>query len=442
MAVLQPSHPARKPRSVLLASEDWWSVYLGLLLLVVAFVAFVSGSPLNVLKTAVPVSWPKADLMAHFAANWQAYVFMYVMLALLTGIAVAAMGGKVTSYIGSFTVLFLMGLVVLILGSQVDIKTYGLEYPFWALVIGLVVANSVEAPAWFKAASGRTEFYIKTSIVLLGVNLPFTTVVQGGGWGFIEAVVIVGVGFTVAFFVAKRLGFDNPFAAVLGAGGSVCGVSAAIAVGGSVKANQKHVGYVVSLVVLYALVLIFLMPFLSKVLGLSDAVAGAWIGGSELADAAGLAAAAMVSDKATQAFTLVKLNRDVMIGVLAFILAVASVTRWNREEGQPLPSPMVIWDRFPKFVLAFLAASFLATLWVTQYGNSFSPAVTANLNAVRTWLFTLAFLCIGCNTKVRDIRSMGWRPIVAFTTVVVVNFVVGFIMAVLLFGGVIAKPLG
>lgn len=435
------AEPAKK-RSVLITSEDWWAVYLGLFLLIVTFGAFVSGSPLDILKTAMPVMWPKANLGAHFAANVNAYIFMYLMLIVITGVAVAVMGGKVLHYILSFTVLFVLSLVVLILGSQTELKTYGLEYPFWALLIGLVIGNTWSLPEWFRAGAGRTEFFIKTGIVLLGVNLPFTTVVQGGGWGFLEAVVIVGIGFTVAFIVSKRLGFDNTFAAVLGAGGSVCGVSAAIAVGGSVKANQKHVGYIVSLVVLYALVLIFLMPFLSRIMGLSHVVAGAWIGGSELADAAGLAAAAMISDKAVQAFTLVKLNRDVMIGVLAFIMAVASVTRWERKEGQPLPSPMVIWDRFPKFVIAFLLVSFLATTWTVQYGAKFAPAVTANLTTIRTWLFVLAFLCIGCNTRIQDVRAMGSKPIIAFTTVVVINLVVGFVMANLLFGGIIAKPLG
>ncbi len=435
------AEPAKK-RSILVTSEDWWSVYLGLFLLIVTFGAFASGSPLNILKTAMPVAWPKADLGAHFAANVNAYLFMYAMLVVITGVAVAVMGGKVLHYLASFTLLFAVSLLILVLGSQTDLKTYGLEYPFWALILGLIIGNVWTLPNWFKAGAGRTEFFIKTGIVLLGANLPFTTVVQGGGWGFIEAVCIVGVGFIVAFGIAKRLGFDNTFAAVLGAGGSVCGVSAAIAVGGSVKANQKHVGYIVSLVVLYALVLIFVMPFLARVIGLNEVVAGAWIGGSELADAAGLASAAMISEKAVQAFTLVKLNRDVMIGVLAFVMAIASVTRWERKEGQPLPSPMVIWDRFPKFVIAFLLVSFLATTWTVQYGANFSPAVTANLNTVRTWLFTLAFLCIGCNTKIQDVRAMGSKPIIAFTTVVVVNLVLGFILANLLFGGAIAKPLG
>ena len=440
MAGASYAEPGKK-RGALVINEDWWSVILGLFLLVITFGAFASGSPLNVLKAAMPVAWPQANLGSHFATSLGSYIALYLLLAVCTTVAVVATGGKLLDYLIAFTVLFVASLVILTLGSEQDSKKYGLEYPFWALVLGLIVGNTWTLPAWFRAGAGRTEFYIKTGIVLLGANLPFTVVVSGGAMGFVEAVVIVAIGFTVAFVVARRLGFDNTFASVLGAGGSVCGVSAAIAVGGSVKANQKQVGYIISLVVLYALGLIFLMPLISRLIGLDQIVSGAWIGGSELADAAGLAAAAMISEKAVQAFTLVKLNRDVMIGVLSFILAIASVTRWERREGEPLPSPVVIWERFPKFVLAFLLVSFLATTWTVQYGKAFGADVTTPLNVIRTWLFTLAFLCIGCNTKFQDVRSMGAKPIIAFTCVVVVNFVVGFIMANLLFGGIIARPL-
>lgn len=430
-----------KRRSSLLTSEDWWSVYLGLFLVLIAFVAFINKSPLDILKTAVPVEWPKKDLLAHFAGHFGSYVFMYLLLTVITSLGIGVMGGKLSNYIASFTVLFIGALVVLILGSQQTLKHYGLEYPFWALVIGLIIGNLWTFPEWFRAASGRTEFFIKTGIVLLGASLPFTIIIQGGFWGFLEALLIVVGGFTTAFIMARRLGYDNKFASVLGAGGSVCGVSAAIAVGSSVKADQKHVGYVASLVVLYALGLIFLLPILSKLIGLDDFVTGAWIGGSELADAAGLAAAAMVSEKAINAFTLVKLNRDVMIGVLSFILATVAVTRWERDQGDPRPSPLVIWERFPKFVIAFLVASFLVTSWVMSYGKPVTAAVTGNLNVIRTWLFTIAFLCIGLNTKIKDVRAMGSKPIVAFTTVVLVNVITGFILANLFFGGIIARPL-
>ncbi|OIQ55224.1 YeiH family protein [Neomoorella thermoacetica] len=434
--------PNGNKRSPFLASEDWWSVYLGLFLVLLTYFAFKAGSSLDFLKAAMPVEWPTKSLGAHFAANIGAYFAMYLILLVLTTIAVAVMGGKVDNYIASFTVLFIASLVILIIGSQHTIKHYGLEYPFWSLVIGLIIGNFTTLPEWFQEGAKRTEFFIKTGIVLLGAGLPFTVIVSGGVWGFLEAICIVAIGFTVAFTIARRLGYDPRFAAVLGAGGSVCGVSAAIAVGSSVKAEEKHVGYVVSLVVLYALVLIFLLPVLGRLFGLNEYVTGAWIGGSELADAAGLAAAAMVSDNAVKAFTLVKLNRDVMIGVLSFIFATLAVTRWEVAASGERPSAMVIWKRFPKFVLAFLVASFITTSWVVSLGKPAVDAhISANLTTIRTWLFVLAFLCIGLNTKIQDIRAMGRKPIIAFTTVVLVNVIVGFIVANLFFGGIIAAPL-
>lgn len=434
--------PAQTPmKKSWLSSEDWWSVILGLFLVLGTYLTFAANSPLNIIKKAIPANWPKVPLATHFAANWTAYIFMFLLLLILTSVAIAIMGGKVSNYAIGFTVLFVSSLAILILGSQVTLKKYGLEYPFWSLVLGLIIGNIWTLPNWLKAAASRTEFFIKTGIVLLGANLSFTVIIQGGVWGFLEAFLIVVCGFTTAFLIAKKLGFDNRFAAVLGAGGSVCGVSASIAVGGAVKADEKHVGYISSLVVLYALVLIFLLPALSRVLGLNEHVAGAWIGGSELADAAGLAAAAMISDKAVKAFTLVKLNRDVMIGFLCFIFATIAVTKWDRKPGAALPSPMVIWDRFPKFVLAFVASSILVTYLETLHGKDISTHVVANLNAIRTWLFTIAFLCIGLNTKIKDVRAMGSKPIIAFTAVVGVNIIMGFILANLFFGGIIAAPL-
>ncbi len=431
--------------SSLWKKEDWWAVYLGLFIVVIVFAAMAmnpANSPLNILKGAIPADWPKTNLLTHFATNWTNYLFMYLLLLALTLIASTLMGEKAGNYVIGFTVLFVLGLITLIIGSEQDIKKYGLEYPFWALVIGMIIGNVWTFPDWFKAASKRTEFFIKTGIVLLGASLSFTQVVAGGGWGFLEALIIVAAGFIVAFIVGKALGFDNKFAAVLGAGASVCGVSAAIAVGSSVKSDEKKTGYIVSLVVIYALVLIFLLPILAKgVFALSDVVSGAWIGGSELADAAGLASAGMISDKAVQAFSLVKLNRDVMIGFLCFIMATLAITSWEKVKDQKA-DPMVIWYRFPKFVIAFFIASFVVTSFVVAYTQPVvSNQIIANSNAIRTWLFVLAFLCIGLNTKFRELQAMGGKPLIAFTIVAIVNVVLGFICANLFFGGIIAAPL-
>ncbi|MCL4394012.1 MAG: putative sulfate exporter family transporter [Chloroflexi bacterium] len=432
--------------SSLWKKEDWWAVYVGLFLVAIVFLAMLmnpANSPLNVLKGAMPiVGWPTKNLIQHFATNWPNYVFMYLLLLVLTGVGATLMGDKVGNYVKGFTLLFLIGLVILIIGSQETINHYGLEYPFWAIVIGMIVGNVWTFPEWFQAVSKRTEFFIKTGIILLGAALSFTQVVAGGGWGFLEALIIVAAGFTVAFIIGKALGFDNKFAAVLGAGASVCGVSAAIAIGSSVKNEEKKTSYVVSLVIIYALVLIFLLPFLAKVVfNLNDYVAGAWIGGSELADAAGLASAGIIGDKAVQAFSLVKLNRDVMIGFLCLIMGWLAITSWEKVKGGKV-DPMVIWYRFPKFVIAFFLASFIVTSFVVSYTMPVvSAQIVANLNTIRTWLFVLAFLCIGLNTKFREMQAMGGKPLVAFTIVAVVNVVLGFICANLFFGGIIAAPL-
>jgi uncharacterized membrane protein YadS len=95
----------------------------------------------------------------------------------------------------------------------------------------------------------------------------------------------------VIFAVAHWLGIDKRLAATLGAGGAVCGVSGAIAIAGAVGAKKEHAPIAITLVILWAIVMIFVLPFASRLLQLPTGVAGAWIGTSEFADAAGLAAA-------------------------------------------------------------------------------------------------------------------------------------------------------
>ena len=267
-------------KSKLLTSEDWWAVFIGLAIVAAATIGAASGVAFDFVKGAIPAAWPLKPIIPGLAAAWPAYLAVFVLILAATGLGAKSMGAKLKEYAGAFAILFPVASAgVLILGSQQAFKAYGLESPFWALLIGLVIGNLFELPPWFKAASGRTELYIKTGVVLLGASFPFTTIVQGGGWGFLEALVIVASGFTVSFLIGRAMGFDKRFIAVLGAGGSVCGVSAAIAVGSSVDADKKKVGYVVTLVVVYALVLIFAIPFLGRLLGFGQVVIGAWIGG-------------------------------------------------------------------------------------------------------------------------------------------------------------------
>ena len=183
--------------------------------------------------------------------------------------------------------------------------------------------------------------------------MPLTLLAWAGPVAIVQAAIVSLVTFGVIYCTAMRLGLDRRLAATLGTGGAVCGVSGAIAVGGAVGAKKEHVSVAISLVVVWAIVMIFVLPLAARSLHLTTGVAGAWIGTSEFADAAGLAAAqtyggyaghvpgiAGPAEAAVSAFTLMKvIGRDIWIGVWAFVLSLIATTRWERTGVKAGPTP-------------------------------------------------------------------------------------------------------
>ena len=238
---------------------------------------------------------------------------------------------------------------------------------------------------------------------------------------------------------------------MLGTGGAVCGVSAAIAVAGAVGAKKEDAPITITLVILWAIVMIFALPLIGKAFGLSTGVAGAWIGTSEFADAAGFAAAQTYSgyaghdgiagapEASVQAFTLMKvIGRDMWIGVWALVLSIIATTRWENTGVNSRASGGEIWRRFPKFVLGFFIASAIITIVsqgysYDQFKKVLTPDLVAPLIGLRTWAFTFCFLSIGLSTRLRDLVSAGSKPFVAFTSGVVVNVILGFILSTIVF---------
>ncbi len=335
-----------------------------------------------------------------------------------------------------------MAIVVQILGQFTHFKTFNLEAPVLALIVGLLIGNLVKIPEWFDAGM-RTEFYVKTGIVLMGATLPFTIILEAGPMALLQASIVAIATFVVIYFAATKLfGLEKPFGATLGAGGSICGVSASIAIGSSVNAKKEHVSMAISMVVIWATIMVFVLPVLCRALGLSDGASGAFIGTSEFADAAGIAAAAQFGDGAMTTFTLMKVvGRDIFVGIWALILAIISVTLWERkkagESGAQKPSAGVIWERFPKFVVGF----FIASIIVTLVNLSVTPEAVAAIEKdvlspvknLRGWAFVLCFLCIGMTTRFKALAAVGWKPFAAFTIGVIVNVALGFLFSVFLF---------
>ena len=447
----------RSPWGDLLRKEDWWAIWIGLGLIGVAVALFAGGSSIKWVAVA-PQKWSHlSEVTLQLKTHATQFAALFVLWAAAFGLGAAALGIKISRFLPAFLAVYIAAGAIYFLGLWDQAAHYNLEPPLVALGLGLLVSNTVGVPRWLEPGL-RVEFYIKTGIVLLGAGLPLTLIAWAGPVAIVQAAIVSLVTFGVIYFAAVRLGLDRRLAATLGTGGAVCGVSGAIAVGGAVGAKKQDVSVAISLVVVWAVIMIFVLPLLARALSLPTGVAGAWIGTSEFADAAGLAAAqtyggyaghvpgiAGTPDAAVSAFTLMKvIGRDVWIGVWAFVLSLIATTRWEKTGVQSKASAAEIWNRFPKFVLGFLIASAVLTL-VTRgfdyatYKKEVLPALVAPLQAFRTWAFTFAFLSIGLTTRIREFASIGARPFYAFTIGVIVNVILGFVLSTQVFGGFWAR---
>ena len=230
---------------------------------------------------------------------------------------------------------------------------WGIEYVIFALLLGLLISNTIGTPAWLKPAV-QTEFFIKTGLVILGASLLFQEVLQAGALGIVQALLVVFVVWYACFWLCRKLKVDDEFAAMLSTAVSICGVSAAIAACGAIKGDKKKLSYVTSLVLIVAVPMMIVMPWIAKATGMDDLVAGAWLGGTLDTSASVVAAGALISDAAMKTGVIVKFSQNALIGVAAFALAIWWTFKTGAATGER-PSAAVIWERFPKFVIGFVA---------------------------------------------------------------------------------------
>jgi uncharacterized integral membrane protein (TIGR00698 family) len=430
--------------------EDWWAIWAGLGLVVVAYLLFANGSSLKWIAVTPPKWTAFAELTKHFGDNGLRYLAQFVLWAVVFSIALRTLGYKIAQFLPSFLFLYVFSILIFIVGQWSEANRYNVEPPLVALALGLIISNVIGLPRWMDSAF-RVEFYVKIGIILLGATLPFTLLVWAGPIAILQASIVSIVTFLVIYTVARKLGLERSLAATLGAGGAVCGVSASIAIAGAVGAKKEHAPIAITVVIVWAIVMIFALPLISHALQLPTGVAGAWIGTSEFADAAGFAAAQTyggyaghdgitgTADQAVWSFTLMKVvGRDVWIGIWAFVLAIISTTRWEPAESGRKPDAAEIWWRFPKFVIGFVVASLLIT-WVASsysladFNKQVAPVLSDPIKNLRTWAFIFCFFSIGLTTRFRELAHAGRKPFLAFTTGVAVNVVLGFVLSAYVF---------
>jgi uncharacterized integral membrane protein (TIGR00698 family) len=282
-----------------------------------------------------------------------------------------------------------------------------IEYVLWAIVIGLLITNTIGLHRIFRPGVLTYEFWLKIGIVALGARFVLGDVAKLGGLSLVQILVDMAVAGTIIILAARAFGLSGKLGSLLAIGTSICGVSAIVAAKGAIRARNSDVGYAIAAILALGAVALFVLPPLGHAIGLTDREFGLWAGLAVDNTAETTATGYLYSDHAGKIAVLVKSTRNALIGfvVLGFALYWAARGQADKIAPGAKAKAAFIWDKFPKFVLGFLAVSAIATAhWLTK-------GQTANLANVSKWAFLLTFAGVGLNTDIRQIARTGWRPL-------------------------------
>ena len=424
---------AAAPRRGFAASEDGWAIWLGGLLIAVTALGLLTG-------VAGLGRWTANPLDA-FDGRVAGLAMLGLGLALVTALAARAMGGRFIQHQAGFFGLFGLAVLSYFLANQTGIRAAGVGYAFWAILLGLVVSNTAGVPGWLKPAL-RSELYIKTGLVLLGAEILFNRILTLGPPGLVVAWLVTPVVIVFMYrFGTRVLKMASPsLVIVIAVATSVCGVSAAIATAAAARAKRDELTLAVSMTLIFTVLMMIVMPLGIRAVGMDPIVGGAWIGGTIDATGAVVAAGAILGEEAGQAAAVVKMIQNILIGVVAFLVAVYWVTRVDAPGAADRPAAAEIWRRFPKFILGFVGASLLFSFVLTPaLGDDAVAGIIDLTSDLRGWLFCLAFASIGLESNFRALAGQvsGGRPIQLYVVGQAFNLVLTLLAAWLAFGGVL-----
>lgn len=422
-------------RSKYSVNEDWAAVIVGVILIL----AIVASLFIPEIPKIMPKFGPKAGWTGWTVLSTEVFTtgntmrviatFFYFFFFALVGSWL--MGRKGKELLAAFPVIFVLSMIAQLIASSGSMKNLGLETVIFSLLIGLFISNVIGTPKWLKEGI-QSEFYIKIGLVMLGATILFGEIMKAGLFGLAQAlIVIIGVWY-FAFWIAKKMKIDEELSIMLASAVSICGVSAAIATAGAIKGDSKKLSYVISLVLIVAIPMMIFMPLLAKWINLTPEVTGAWLGGTIDTTGAVVAAGTIAGDIALQFSTIVKFSQNVLLGVAAFLISIYWSYRKTKTENQEKPSLKVIWDRFPKFVLGFILTSLVFSFLINP---ETAKAAGSTVKSYQSLWFNLAFICIGLETKFKDLLKMQQgKPAGAFLIAQGFNIILTLIVAYVLFG--------
>lgn len=384
--------------------------------------------------------WTYNPLDAFSLATALALVALTLLLGLLFAAVMPWLGIGRVRFLKGFLALSLLATAAVLLGNQTEFRSYGFGYALWAIVLGLVVSNSVGVPDWIRPAL-QHELYVKTGLVLLGAEVLFDKILAIGLPGIFVAWVTTPIVLITTYWFGQRvLKIESRTLNItVSADMSVCGVSAAIATAAACRARKEELTTAIGLSMVFTAFMMVALPAFIQAMGMPQVLGGAWIGGTIDATGAVVAAGAFLGDTARDVAATIKMIQNILIGVIAFGVAVYWSTVVERGTERSVGAAE-IWRRFPKFVLGFIGASL-----VFSFLHATVPEATALAlleeglldwsGELRDWLFCLAFASIGLSTNFAELRQQfhGGKPLILYVCGQSLNLCLTLLMAWLMF---------
>jgi uncharacterized membrane protein YadS len=469
-----------------LKTEDWWAVWIGLMIVGLSMSALAGADLLG--WGVVTSEWidlgtalaPSSPDNYRLLPGWASLVMTFVFLLAILTAGAKLMGLGARRFALGFSIVFWVSYLCLLAGHNAFIAAtpnkrsqFGIAWSLGltgeagfvlALLLGLLIGNFLPGLAGQLRDGARSEWFIKTAIVIygatLGVKAADTPDLTGailfrGFAAIVEAYLIY---WALVYYVARRFfGFSREWAAPLASGISICGVSAAIATGAAIRARPVVPVMVSSLVVIFAVIELLLLPFVAQLLlYLEPLVAAAWMGLAVKTDGAAFASGAiteaLIRARALEeqginyqagtmglTTTTVKMFIDVFIGVWAFLLAVIWVYRIEPRPGERVRA-MEMWQRFPKFVLGY-GLTFVVLFTLARRGGELLTALkqaTREADIFRTVFFAMTFFAIGLAANFRRLWAEGIGRLALVYVVCLFGFIIwiGLAISWLFFHGV------
>ena len=427
--------------------EDWLAVWIGFIIIAIGCIAVLTDAfDFSAAKFGTWHWWEnveeKKTLASQFnGAFWIKMLRTFLVLGILFTIGIKLIGEKVGKFVPAFIVLIILSAIVRMVSAECTLKMY-LEWAFWALLIGLLISNTIGTPEWLKPAI-KTEFYIKTGLVIMGFSVLFSNIAKFGPYGLgIAWIVTPIVIIFMWWFGTKVLKIGNkPLVITLASATSVCGTSAAIATGAAAKAKKEDLSLAISISIIFTILMMVFEPMIIRACGMNQLMGGALIGGTVDSTGAVVLAGNALGEEAEQAAVLVKSIQNILIGFIAFFVAIFFATKVDKT-GDAKVGAGEIWNRFPKFIIGFFMASLVASFVVQPLTDGATvKAINGVLDQYKNWAFVLAFTSIGLDTNFKSLikQMQGGKVLWLYIVGQVFNILLTLFAVWFLLSGVVFK---